>query len=218
VLGRYLVASCFQKPASHPRDLAGQASGRLGCAVSPGSFLHTACIGLGSNLGRSRSLLQDAWHALSVHPACSAQIISSAYSTKPVAMESNHWFINAVGLLKTRLSPHDLFEVLRQLELDFGRILPAGKSGYQDRTLDLDLLLFDDLVINTAELTLPHPLLHKRCFVLVPLAEVAPQLWHPLLKKTIAQIMTDLPPAMEANDVFRVEWCGVAGDSVDFDP
>jgi len=173
--------------------------------VSLDFFPHTACIGLGSNLGSSRKLVQEAWQALSVHPALALQVLSSAYRTKPVAMESSHWFINAVGLLKTSLSPRELLGVLLQVEAEFGRIRSPDRSGYQDRTLDLDLLLFDDLVIDSAELTLPHPAMDTRWFVLIPLAEIALDLVHPLQEKTIAELISGLSPSGREN-VVRVDW------------
>jgi len=173
--------------------------------VSSDSYPHTACIGLGSNLGSSRKLLQDAWHVLSAHPALAPQILSSAYRTKPVAMESSHWFINAVGLLKTSLAPLELLEVLLQVEEEFGRIRTPNRSGYQDRTLDLDVLLFDDLVLDSAALTLPHPAMDERWFVLVPLGEIAPHLQHPLQRKTIAELISGLT-SLGREDVVPVDW------------
>ena len=170
------------------------------------SFPHSACIGLGSNLGQSRKLLQDAWQVLADHPDIFPQVLSSPYRTRPVGMKSPHWFINAVGLVKTALSPEGLLDILLQVEQQFGRIRPTDRSCYQDRTLDLDLLLFDDLVMRTARLTLPHPAMDERLFVLVPLAEVAPELYHPLQDKTISELLAALLPASGREDVERVHW------------
>lgn len=174
--------------------------------MHPDSFPHSACIGLGSNLGRSRKLLQDAWQALSGHPDIFTLALSSPYRTKPVGMESPHWFINAAGLLKTTLGPEALLDILLQEEQRFGRIRSADRSGYQDRTLDLDLLFFDDLVMRSAKLTLPHPAMHQRLFVLLPLAEIGPQLHHPLQNKSIAELLAAKQLESEMADIKRGCW------------
>ncbi len=121
-------------------------------------------------------------------------------------MESQHWFINAVGLLQTCLNPEALLKVLLQVEKKFGRTRSAAQSGYQDRTLDLDLLLFDDLVMRSPALTLPHPAMSERLFVLEPLTEVAPDLLHPILGKTIRGLLAELRLTSEPEDVERVQW------------
>jgi 2-amino-4-hydroxy-6-hydroxymethyldihydropteridine diphosphokinase len=169
----------------------------------PRSF---ACIGLGSNLGQSRKLLLEAWQALGEHPDIFPHALSSPYRTKPVAMDSPHWFINAAGLLHTSLAPEALLEVLLATELRFGRVRFAGRDGYRDRTIDLDLLLFDQRIIQTERLVLPHPAIHERRFVLVPLTEIAPQLRHPLLNKTIAELLTDIELLTGQEEIERVSW------------
>lgn len=121
-------------------------------------------------------------------------------------MESLNWFINAVGLLRTSLSPEALLAILLQVEQQFGRTRSADRSKYQDRTLDLDLLLFDELVMRSPELNLPHPAMHERLFVLEPLAEVAPGMLHPLLDKTIFELLAELRFKSEADNVEQVHW------------
>jgi 2-amino-4-hydroxy-6-hydroxymethyldihydropteridine diphosphokinase len=170
------------------------------------SRIHTACVGLGSNLGQSRTLLHDAWFSLGEHPDITLQVFSSPYRTRPVAMESPHWFINAVGLLQTALQPEVLLDLLLLVEKQFGRSRSPDQEGYQDRTLDLDLLLFDDRIIKTARLTLPHPAMHERLFVLVPLAEIAPKSAHPLLHKTIAELLAEQEAEDGREGIERVCW------------
>jgi len=121
-------------------------------------------------------------------------------------METPHWFMNAVGLLRTRLAPEALLAVLLQVEKQFGRTRSTNQSEHQDRTLDLDLLLFDDLVMHSPELNLPHTAMHERLFVLEPLAEIAHELLHPLLDKTIVELLTELRLKSDTEDVERMQW------------
>ncbi|CAK8724065.1 2-amino-4-hydroxy-6-hydroxymethyldihydropteridinepyrophosphokinase [Candidatus Electrothrix laxa] len=155
------------------------------------SSFHSAYVGLGSNLGQSRTLLLEAWQSLGQHPEINVQALSSPYRTRPVGMESSHWFINAVGHLYTTLPPEALLDLLLETEQQFGRVRHPELEGYQDRTLDLDLLLFDDCVMQTDRLVLPHPLMHERLFVLIPLTEIGAQLAHPVLKKTVNELLVD---------------------------
>lgn len=153
-----------------------------------------AWIGLGSNLGDSRKTLPAAWQQLGSHDNIQTHRLSSLYCSEPVGMESENWFVNAVGELTTTLTPEQLLTELLKVEQDFGRRRDPSRPGYQDRTLDLDLLLYDDLIQRTSRLELPHPRLHERLFVLVPLAELAPDLVHPVLQcsmDTLCQHLQD---------------------------
>ncbi|MCW5212643.1 2-amino-4-hydroxy-6-hydroxymethyldihydropteridine diphosphokinase [Desulfobulbus sp. TB] len=152
-------------------------------------LVHTAYIGLGSNLGQSHSLLLDAWKSLAQHPDIKAQPLSSPYRTKPVGMKSKHWFINAVGQLSTRFSPEALLDLLLATELRFGRVRHPEQEGYQDRTLDLDLLLYDNCIMQTDRLVLPHPAMHERLFVLIPLAEIDRKILHPVVQQTVGELV-----------------------------
>ncbi|MGR0480454.1 MAG: 2-amino-4-hydroxy-6-hydroxymethyldihydropteridine diphosphokinase [Candidatus Electronema sp. V4] len=171
--------------------------------------MNLACIGLGSNLGQSRQLLLEAWQVLGAQPGIIPQALSAPCRTKPVGMDSPHWFINAAGLLRTSLAPEALLDVLLAVEKQFGRVRRLDMlGGYRDRTLDLDLLLLDEQVVQTERLILPHPALHKRLFTLAPLAEIAPQLRHPLLKKSIAELLAELLPQTGAGELERISWQG----------
>ncbi len=151
-----------------------------------------ACIGLGSNLGDSLQTLQDAWHRLGEQDGISLKSLSAPYRTEPVGMESEHWFINAAGLLTTTLSPEALLDQLLRVEQEFGRKRNPHNSGYQDRTLDLDLLLYGDLKGETPRLQIPHPEMHKRLFVLVPLADLAPNRLHPRFQCSLEELRLQL--------------------------
>ena len=134
---------------------------------------HVAYIALGSNLQHPAAQVSQAFAALDTLPDSHLLQRSSLYKTPPVGYDNQPDFINAVALLKTALTPLNLLEKLLAIETAQGRQRPFPNAP---RVLDLDLLLYDDLVMNTPTLTLPHPRLHERGFVLFPLAEIAPDL------------------------------------------
>lgn len=128
---------------------------------------------LGSNLGNPVQTIEDAIDAMAALRGSLLMAISSLYRTAPVGLKHQPDFINAVVALDTRLGPRELLEELFALEARFGRERSVKNAP---RTLDLDLLLHGDAIINHPALTLPHPRMHERAFVLAPLAEIAPSL------------------------------------------
>ncbi len=114
---------------------------------------------------------------------------SSVYETEPEGHENRPWFLNTVLELDTNLRPLSLLELLLDIESQMGR---KRNRRYGARNIDLDLLLFDDLVIDSDKLTLPHPRMHKRRFVLVPLVKIAPKVEHPVLKKNVEKLLEEL--------------------------
>jgi 2-amino-4-hydroxy-6-hydroxymethyldihydropteridine diphosphokinase len=130
-------------------------------------------IGLGSNLGDSRRQLLAAWNLLGATPGVSLIRLSSPYRSAPVDMASGNWFTNAVGEIRADLPPLDLLRRLLAIEAAMGRRRYPEKTGYQDRTLDLDLLYYGGLKLATPDIYLPHPRRRERLFVLEPLAEIA---------------------------------------------
>jgi 2-amino-4-hydroxy-6-hydroxymethyldihydropteridine diphosphokinase len=158
-----------------------------------------AAIGLGANLpsaaGAPAETIAAAVERLEGYGQVTAR--SGLYRTAPVAYVDQPAFVNAAVLLKTELDPLALLDVLLAIERSFGRDRAAGPPK-GPRTLDLDLLLYDDLVLDEPALTLPHPAMHQRRFVLVPLAEVAAGWRHPVLDRTMAELLGDLPPGEDS--------------------
>lgn len=131
---------------------------------------HTAYIGLGANLGDAPAALRSAVQALAALPGTQLLKCSALYCSAPVDATGPDFF-NAVAAVRTELSPHDLLAALQSIETAAGRERPYRNAP---RTLDLDILLIDDLAIDAPSLTVPHPRMHERAFVLLPLAEIAP--------------------------------------------
>ena len=140
-------------------------------------------IALGSNLGNKRRNLVTA-AALLAERAGEVGAISSFYETEPWGFESEHSFLNAALMLETTLAPLDLLRLTQEVERELGRTAKTD-SVYHDRLIDIDLLLYGEEVIDQPGLQIPHPLMHRRAFVMTPMAEIAPAVVHPVLGKTM---------------------------------
>lgn len=144
-------------------------------------------IALGSNLGNSLDILENALTAIASTPGIEIKHTSSWYQTKPVGnIEPQPDYLNGCAVLEVAQNPPELLTLLQATEIQFGRVRTERWSA---RTLDLDLLLYDDLILNTPDLIIPHPRMHERAFVLVPLAEIAPNWIEPVSKVKIAQLL-----------------------------
>jgi 2-amino-4-hydroxy-6-hydroxymethyldihydropteridine diphosphokinase len=149
-----------------------------------------ALIGLGSNLGDRRAMLDGAIAALNATAGVGVRRVSSFHETEPVGGPPGQGaFLNAAAALETTLDPVALLHVLQAIETRFGRVRTVRWS---ERTLDLDLLLFDDRIIQTSELTVPHPRMGERRFVLAPLVEIAPEAIEPRTGRTVSELLREL--------------------------
>lgn len=156
----------------------------------------TAYICVGSNLGRKRANCAAGIARLTENgdPALVAQ--SRFYRTEPVDYAEQDWFVNAVFSVQTALSPPALLERLKQVETELGRTRSDLRFG--PRILDLDILLYSDRVIQTPALSIPHPRMHKRRFVLAPFCDIEPEIIHPLLGEPMQTLLSRLNPAEQA--------------------
>lgn len=147
-----------------------------------------AYIALGSNLGDKEKNLRRALLLLT-QQGVEAVRVSSFLSTEPYGVTDQPQFLNAVACVRTSLAPLALLDVLLATELAMGRV---RLRHWGERNIDLDLLLYEDVVLDTPRLRLPHPDMQNRDFVLLPLAEIAPELKHPTLQKTILELKENL--------------------------
>ncbi len=151
-------------------------------------------LALGTNLGDREGNLKQALVRLA--PFVHVTRMSSIYETEPVGVREQPWFLNQVIAGTTTLSPIDLLRRVKRIEIEMGR---TETIRFGPRPIDIDILLYDRLIELSPVLTIPHPRLHERAFVLVPLAEIAPDLVHPRLRKR----MRDMLAGLESPDEVR---------------
>ena len=150
---------------------------------------HIAYIGIGSNLGKKLLQCQEAVSEILRIDCHKLLAQSSYYKTVPLGYADQDWFVNGAIKIETDLTAHGLLRSLKAIESHLGR---RETFRWGPRAIDLDLLFYDRERIHSDDLQIPHPLLHKRQFVLIPLAEIAPHLLHPVFKKTIQELLSGL--------------------------
>ncbi len=154
-------------------------------------MFHRVFIGIGSNLGNRRAHYQKALALIAALPKTRIVKSSSLYESEPIG-EAKNWYVNGVIEVETDFSPQQLLRRLQEIEQGMGRKRTPQTKKWTSRKIDLDILLFDNQVIESPSLTIPHRELHKRRFVLLPLCELAPHLTHPRLGMTITDLLVGL--------------------------
>ena len=155
-------------------------------------------LGLGTNLGNKEQNLRDAVQKIEEQVGKIVSL-SAFYVTAPWGFSSDNSFLNAAVCVETKLSPLEVLQETQMIEKELGRTQKSVNRMYSDRLIDIDLLLYEDLVLSVisasgVELTLPHPLMTERDFVMKPLAEIAPGLVHPVLGKTMKELTSSFSP------------------------
>jgi 2-amino-4-hydroxy-6-hydroxymethyldihydropteridine diphosphokinase len=149
--------------------------------------LPNAFLSLGSNLGDRLGNLRRAVEKIEESDKIEVKEISPVYETEPVGRQDQGWFLNLVLQVQTSLGPFALLKRLLSIEERMGRIRGKKRGA---RNIDLDILLYDDQTVDSKRLTIPHPRMHRRRFVLVPLGQIAPELFHPRLQKSVEELLT----------------------------
>jgi 2-amino-4-hydroxy-6-hydroxymethyldihydropteridine diphosphokinase len=149
--------------------------------------IHTAYVAAGSNIGNKLLNCKNGMFALTKANKTVLKDWSKFYKTEPVHYKDQDWFINCVVKIETPLDPFDLLHELKSIERDAARVYTPIRFG--PRTLDLDIILYDDLVKNSADLIIPHPRMHNRRFVLEPICDINAELIHPVLKKSMKYLL-----------------------------
>lgn len=155
----------------------------------PSSVVKTAYIGIGSNVGDKLNNCRKAIDLINTIDGCTVTDRSRFYRTEPVGVISQDWYVNGAIRIETALSPYQLLRSLLSIESDMGRI---RRRKWEPRVIDLDILLYENEVIEEEALTIPHPLMHARRFVLTPMVQLNPGLVHPVFGRTLSALMNDL--------------------------
>lgn len=151
----------------------------------------TVYLGLGTNLGDKTANMRSAIHELDQEVG-HIEKVSHMYATEPWGFESENEFLNAVCSMSTEMTAEELLKKTKEIELTLGRTAKTGKNGYADRIIDIDILLYGDDIIECDELVVPHPHMSRRLFVMEPLAEIAPDMKHPVTGESMKYLESKL--------------------------
>lgn len=163
-------------------------------------MIHTAYIGAGSNIGNKLLNCKKGIHNLTRLQNTRIKEWSKFYRTEPVDYKNQDWFINCVVKIETDLDAFQLIKEIKSIEQDAGRMPDTVRFG--PRIIDLDILLFDDIVVNSCGLIIPHPRMHKRRFVLKPICDIDPYILHPVLNKEMGILLA----ALDENEQRIIEY------------
>jgi 2-amino-4-hydroxy-6-hydroxymethyldihydropteridine diphosphokinase len=158
--------------------------------------MKTVYIGIGSNLGDPYKNCMKAIEQIKKDPFSGIKALSPFYRTQPVGIEGQGWFINAVLCINTGLSSTEIMQMLLDVEKKIGRT--RSEVRWESRVIDLDVLLIGNEIINDKNLIVPHPRMHTRRFVMAPMVDIAPDLIHPVLKKSMREILNEIPETDQA--------------------
>jgi len=151
----------------------------------------TLYLSLGTNLGDRQSNLETA-RTLIGQRIGTVQAASGVMETEPWGFDSPNSFLNMALVVNTELSPMEALKATQTIEKEMGRRNKSRNSHYSDRIIDIDLIMYDNQVTDLPRLKIPHPLMHQRRFVLEPLSEIAPDLMHPVLHKTVTEMLEEI--------------------------
>ena len=165
---------------------------------------HIAFIAVGSNIGNKLENCKKGVDALIRSDLVTLKVQSPCYKTDPVDYLDQDWFINYVIKIETSLDAFELLNRLKSIQQNAGRIRDAIRFG--PRILDLDIILFDDAVINSENLTIPHPRMHKRRFVLKPVCDIDPEIIHPVLKKNMKYLLDSLHNKEQGIEEYKCDY------------
>jgi 2-amino-4-hydroxy-6-hydroxymethyldihydropteridine diphosphokinase len=155
----------------------------------------TVYIGIGSNLGDPMKNCLEAVERIKRLPECDFMGISKWYRTEPVGVDGQNWYMNGAVCISTKLGAPELMKKLLAIEADMGRV---RKEKWEARIIDLDILLYSDEIIHEKGLSVPHPLMSERRFVMAPMVDLAPDLLCPLRGKTMIELLAEIPANEQA--------------------